>query len=69
MSKKEPKRESFIQLYRRKVQHDLDNMGYPGGKETEAGSRPAVMIIDAGSKLSSRTGDSPSRKRRKAMQP
>ena len=68
MNKKGTKREDFIQLYRRKLQNDLDDMGYPGGKETETGSKP-VLIIDAGSEISRQSGDSDSRKRRKAVQP
>ena len=29
------KRVKFIQQYRRKLQQELDKMGYPGGKQTE----------------------------------
>lgn len=70
MSKQTPKREHYIQLYRRKLQTDLDNMGYPGGQEPGLGHQahtPEALIIDAGSELSRQAGDSAPRPRRRAM--
>lgn len=72
MNEKEKKRGDFIQLYRRKLQNDLEDMGYPGGKENKASSirvhRNEALIIDAGSELSGLTGDSTSKTRREAAQ-
>jgi hypothetical protein len=69
MSKEANNREKFIQQYRRKLQNDLDNMGYPGAIDNESGSKKPV-IIDAGRELSNPKRDSGSQKqRREALQP
>ena len=68
MSSEANNREKFIQQYRRKLQNDLDNMGYPGGIDNEAG-RTKPFIIDAGRELSNPKQDSGSQKRRQALQP
>jgi hypothetical protein len=71
MSKNKKNRDNFIRLYRRKLQNDLDDMGYLGGKGMDAGSRLAQtenpLIIDAGSELSGREVDSASRAPRSAV--
>jgi hypothetical protein len=68
MSKEASSRENFIQQYRRKLQNDLDKMGYPGGSDSEDGSNKP-LIIDAGSELSNPKRDSGLQKRRQALQP
>jgi hypothetical protein len=68
MNKEANNREKFIQQYRRKLQNDLDKMGYPGGIDSEDGSKKP-LIIDAGSELSNPKQDSGSQKRRQALQP
>ena len=50
MSKQDPNREAFIQLYRKKLQNDLQRMGYLGAKEDTTGSNQP-LIIDTGSEL------------------
>ena len=65
MSKQAPKREPFIQQYRRKLQTDLDNMGYPGGSSAGQPSEP--LIIDASRELSRQTGETLSRKGRQTV--
>jgi hypothetical protein len=60
MSKEAFNRQKFIQLYRSKLQNDLDNMGYPGDPKMDAGNNPP-LIIDAGSKLPDLNRDDASR--------
>jgi hypothetical protein len=66
MSKEAFNRQKFIQLYRSKLQNDLDNMGYPGDPKMDTGNNPP-LIVDAGTELSNRKGDSVSINRRKAV--
>jgi hypothetical protein len=67
MSKQDPNREAFIQLYRKKLQNDLQRMGYLGAKEDSSGSNQP-LIIDAGSELPNLDKGTASRTRPEAVQ-
>ena len=47
-NEKEPEKR-FIELYRLKLQRELDAMGYPGGEEAETAVRGS--IINAGAEV------------------
>ena len=55
MGKQTHKRTNFIKLYRRKLQHELNDMGYPGSKETADDGRAIDgsigVVIDAGKSM------------------
>ena len=53
--------ERFIELYRLKVQRELDAMGYPGGKEEETAVKG--LVINAGEEVRSRLKEQGSKKR------
>ena len=69
-NKKSGKRAGFIQMYRRKLQNDLDAMGYPGAEETETSPHPAVdesLVIDAWGQVCQQTQDPSSMCRRVSL--
>jgi len=70
MSKNGANRAKFIQLYRRKLQNDLDDMGYPSGKDLDAGNRSELeaLIMNFRSQLSDQAVDSASRINRAVAQ-
>lgn len=69
-NKKSGKRASFIRMYRRKMQNDLDAMGYPGREEAESSPHTAVdesLVIDAWGQVCQQTQDPSSMCRRVSL--